>query len=408
MSTKNVIRLSNEPGYRKYLNTQFPQRQPPWWQRLLPPSSVDPSLDTKIGGIPFKLKFGDITKNLFTDRKFEYAAREWLTPEASLEDLNRIQVKSGLSHIDKISFTKEVASIYKNWIGKHSLIEDWLWKKITLLEYIYDPPSPLSNELLEASLRLRIIQRELLLGNWQENPHLEVDKLLNQALKSACLLTNEILNSGKEGCELSANLMIPFENCNEYYSMISEFADENESLSQKEVVQGNWHKARTLWEPCEHTGKILGIVAEILNETESFRGFWVPVIRTPETNKPLPGAPDAYLTRVARSIFRDDLPLSLLDEFSRDLCDNWQNYMAKSFTADLFVSIPFFLKEDRYGGQRVYAILNVNARVQDKGEWRRACHETWLRAVRDQVAPLTCEAYLAYQLRYQVLFEEDS
>jgi hypothetical protein len=94
---------------------------------------------------------------------------------------------------------------------------------------------------------------------------------------------------------------------------------------------------------------------------------------------------------VAYAVFRDNLPLKLLDEFEGNLKEKWEKNIQGEFSPHLFVSTPFFLDKE------VYAVFNVNVRVDNKKDWRRACHDPWLKVVRDRVAPIICEAYLAYQ-----------
>lgn len=391
----SYIELYDIDKYKEYLEYQFPSFKRHWWWF----SGKKVTLKAKVFEIPISLS-GSALENLFIEQKLQYAAREWLPPETELRDLIQIQDQSGLGHIDDKLFAKEIANVCKYWIQKHPKIEKWIWKKITLLEFIYSPPAALSNQLLQVSLGLRIIQRDIIFGELGEDPYEEAERALQQALEAACNFTSEILNSEQEECELWSNLMVPFDSKDEY---LEEIEAEQESLEMK-----NWSVADHLWTSCNHTGKVLGIVAEPLNREEKYKGFWVPLIYTPRSNTPLPGAPHAYSRKTVHAIFRDDLPLHLFDEFSAELCEQWKAYFLNEFGGDVFVSIPFFLprSSNRDREPKVYAILNINARVPDKKAWRRACHKEWLKVVRDRVAPLVCEAYLAYKLRNDIFVVE--
>ncbi len=167
--------------------------------------------------------------------------------------------------------------------------------------------------------------------------------------------------------------------------------------------QANFNIAKQLWQYSNPYTDVLMVVAKAGDASNQI-GFWVPIARsTLSTKAPLPGATTAFLRHHAVAVFADDLPP--LEGFASELELEWQSYMAQDFGGSVFISIPLVLgsPDNRRFKKEIPAILNVNARTQNPEDWRRAYHEQWLTVVQEQTSLFICEAYLAYQLRCDIL-----
>jgi hypothetical protein len=254
-------------------------------------------------------------RGLIADEKHERVAWEWLQPDTRLEDLERLQRSVELNYPDTKTFARELSNLCRKIVREAPELEKWVRRRVSLLEYEFNPPPNLPQELLEVYLSLRFSLNEI--SRYIGDDTLEDDlgnteMILDQALASAAYLTHRILGSKEDGIELWANLMLPLKN-------------QPEALRTKlrgEQAIANYNRASQLWEACSAASKVLVVLAETNDENKHI-GFWIPIARSSNHN-PLPGAPTAYSRYEASAVFRDDLPS--LDDFSPALETNWRSY----------------------------------------------------------------------------------
>lgn len=195
---------------------------------------------------------------------------------------------------------------------------------------------------------------------------------------ATAILSKTIHNN--EDLVWSANFMIRVDNNNQAFSHLSGL--------------DGWQDAERLWSSFSwgtNNNKFV-VVSETAGSGHS--GFWIPDI-WPDGDNSLPGAPEAFHSGEAQSVFVDDPPkLPGAGEVQQKI---WEQYMKKKF--HLFMSFPIITPLGLHD-RAVVGIVNVD--VKSGGNWSRAYSKSWLRHTAKSIGPWLGIVWNAYQIECAV------
>jgi hypothetical protein len=302
-------------------------------------------------------------RRLTRARRARSAVWKWLqpSPELGLGELDELQSSTGFLNLTRHVFVSNLKHDTLFTTRRHPLLSLWGLRRAALLDFELERVSPLSPELADVATALRraLVERAL---SHRLGDRAASGRLMNAALGAAALAVGQVF-AQDSATRLTANLMI--------------WHAEGDVLPvcNDDVCRSNRQKADDLWAGVNHTGR-LAILAE--SAGSAHRGFWVPIAASDDGTF-LPGACRAYALGSGHAVFRDDLPP--LHGFDR-ISNKWRDYMERTFSSDLFVSLPFHSPSASETWAAHSAVLNVNAAASDMTAWRRAYHPQWLELAR--------------------------
>ena len=315
--------------------------------------------------------------------RIEFAAWEWLNPNCSFDDLDRLKEELQFESFEKVTFYKKIEAFCSKISNENENEELSIWvkRRVALLEYRTSPPTELPSELTEIASEINIflMGASTVLKDSPEFTHQEAKKRLNDSLKGIGNIVSRVICKHSDDCEYRVNLMLPMPKDN----LARKFLE-------NPIAKNNIEQADQLWVDTPPSQEILTVVAE--TGEDEFLGFWIPLYSN--QGRHWAGASTAYCQAHGSSIFADDLPP--MDGVMESVVNRWITYVKNNFDQGFFVSLPLRLNLD-YQGRKSYAVFNININPE-KGDGRRAYHAEWLKVVQKLSSSLMLEAYKAFML----------
>ncbi len=364
---------------KQFLKKNRPKK--PWWLKTYPVNGkAEGSLD--ISSIKISFDLGKMFSSWTLNSRIEFAVWEWLNPNYSFDDLDRLKEELQFESLEKVAFYKKVETFCSKIPNEKEELSIWVNRRLALLEYRISPPTELPSELTEIASQINIflMGASTVLKDRPEFTHQEAKRQLNESLKHIGNIVSRIICKHYEDCQYRVNLMLPMPEGN----LARKFF-------QNSIAQNNIAQASQLWGDTPPSKEILAVVAET-GDTDEFLGFWMPFYSN--QGKHWAGASTAYCQAHGSAVFADDLPP--IDGVMEPVVNRWNTYVKNNFNQGFFVSLPFRIDLDGQG-RKAYAVFNININpVREDG--RRAYHAEWLKIVQKLTSSLMTEAYKAFML----------
>lgn len=387
--------------------------------------------------ISFSTALRNYIRTLNSDKLFKSAAWHWISakPITTLEDILCIQEKCFLDHLSKDEFTKKLKESLNELRRDYKSLENWILKRIALLDYIVDKRSAyFSESYIDLLTNLDIEQKRFCLTVATIAINEKIEKKYNNEIRDKAekkllsYLDGILKIAGKtvlsalgkdvetqDDSDINVNLMLPIIVNSESPTFFKEVTN-----SRYEEIKINAENAEILWGRMTSFRKILLLAFQssasmnnhaVINDKTSGAavtdsnleglknnhgkkiGFWVPI------DENIPGAPQAFVNKYGSTVIRNDLPEP--EDLNNAISKTWLSYINQNIKEPAFISIPCVVsdtEEPNTREKKTIAVLNVDFNPKDEDLIYRGYHELWLINARKMVKPFILLAYHTYIL----------
>lgn len=292
-------------------------------------------------------------------RRFRTAAWKLLRPTTPhWNDLRKLAETVGLDHLPFASFCSRLAEECKETARNHPELAQWVYRRMALLDSVLVRRTKDKNRRgVEFQLRNALDDcRQLDIPAAIE----ESTTICQEALIG---VGNAVLDAIGEAAAFSVNVMVPLR------------AEQMPDWSANPAALNNQRAANELW---RHVGPHEQRLV-VLEETRgaSHIGFWVPVFPKRPSLR-LPGATEA-IGGNASLVMKSDL--ASLEGFAAELHEDWERYMTRVFSNDLFLSLP--VKPPNSATAVAVVNINIDTKAGHERDWYRTYHPSWTAQAED-------------------------